>query len=31
MRGALDRTLRELEPFVNPLIVKARLDNGTRR
>lgn len=31
MRGALDRTLRELGPFVNPLIVKARLENGTRR
>jgi hypothetical protein len=26
MRGALARTLQALEPFVNPLIVQARLD-----
>ena len=26
MRGALSRTLQALEPFVNPLIVQARLD-----
>ncbi|HEV7255821.1 MAG TPA: lipid IV(A) 3-deoxy-D-manno-octulosonic acid transferase [Mesorhizobium sp.] len=25
MRGALDRTLRALEPFIQPLVVKARL------
>jgi 3-deoxy-D-manno-octulosonic-acid transferase len=28
MRGALDRTLKALEPFIHPLIVKARLENG---
>lgn len=28
MRGALDRTLKALEPFIQPLIVKARLENG---
>jgi 3-deoxy-D-manno-octulosonic-acid transferase len=27
MRGALDRTLRALEPFIQPLVVKARLKN----
>jgi len=27
MRGALDRTLRVLEPFIQPLVVKARLKN----
>ena len=26
MRGALTRTLHTLEPYVNPLIVQARLD-----
>ncbi len=32
MRGALDRTMRELEPFVQPLVVKARLiDDGAKR
>lgn len=32
MRGALERTMRELDPFVQPLVVKARLqDDGTRR
>lgn len=32
MRGALNRTLKALEPFIQPLIVKARLDeNGGRR
>jgi 3-deoxy-D-manno-octulosonic-acid transferase len=25
MRGALDKTLRALEPYVRPLIVKSRL------
>jgi len=28
MRGALDRTLKTLEPYILPLIVKARLENG---
>jgi 3-deoxy-D-manno-octulosonic-acid transferase len=28
MRGALDRTLKALEPFIHPLIVKARLESG---
>jgi 3-deoxy-D-manno-octulosonic-acid transferase len=28
MRGALDRTLKALEPYIHPLIVKARLENG---
>jgi len=32
MRGALARTVRELEPFIHPLIVKARLEEaGTAR
>ena len=31
MRGALPATLKALEPYINPLIVKARLDDGTRR
>ena len=33
MRGPLDRTVRELEPFVHPLVVKAGLqrDAGRRR
>jgi len=33
MRGALDHTLKALEPYVQPLIVKARLEhsNGRRR
>ena len=26
MRGALTRTLAALEPFINPLIVQARLE-----
>lgn len=30
MRGALDRTVRNLEPFIHPLVVKARLDSGMR-
>jgi len=29
MRGALDRTLKALEPFIHPLIVKARLESGS--
>ena len=29
MRGALAKTLKALEPFIHPLIVKARL-KGTR-
>jgi 3-deoxy-D-manno-octulosonic-acid transferase len=28
MRGALDRTLKALDPYIHPLIVKARLENG---
>ena len=34
LRGALNKTLQALEPFVNPLVLKARLGtglNGTRR
>ena len=33
LRGALPATLRALEPFIQPLIVKARLEdgNGKRR
>jgi 3-deoxy-D-manno-octulosonic-acid transferase len=31
LRGALDRTVRELEPFVHPLFVKARLQDDTSR
>lgn len=31
MRGALDKTLRSLDPFIHPLIVKARLEGGTAR
>ena len=31
MRGALNLTLRALEPFVQPLIVKAQLENGHSR
>jgi hypothetical protein len=30
MRGALERTLQALAPFVHPLIVKARLGEGRR-
>ena len=30
MRGALDRTIRGLEPFIHPLVVKARLDSGQK-
>ena len=30
MRGALDKTIRSLEPFIHPLVVKARLDSGMR-
>lgn len=30
MRGALDGTVRSLEPFIHPLVVKARLDSGMR-
>jgi 3-deoxy-D-manno-octulosonic-acid transferase len=29
MRGALDRTIRALDPFIQPLMVKSRLRNGT--
>jgi 3-deoxy-D-manno-octulosonic-acid transferase len=29
MRGALDLTIRNLEPFIHPLVVKARLDSGS--
>ncbi len=29
MRGALDRTLRSLDPFIHPLVVKARLEGGS--
>jgi len=28
MRGALDRTFRALDPFLQPLMVKSRLRNG---
>ena len=28
MRGALDRTIRALDPFIQPLMVKSRLRNG---
>ncbi|TKT69190.1 lipid IV(A) 3-deoxy-D-manno-octulosonic acid transferase [Aquamicrobium sp. LC103] len=28
MRGALSKTLQALEPFIQPLIVKSRLENG---
>lgn len=31
MRGALARTIRDLEPFVQPLVVKARLEGSARR
>lgn len=31
MRGALGRTLKALEPYIQPLIVKARLDDGSGR
>lgn len=31
MRGALARTLRNLEPYVHPLVVKARLEGGGAR
>ncbi|MDP3895598.1 MAG: 3-deoxy-D-manno-octulosonic acid transferase, partial [Mesorhizobium sp.] len=31
MRGALNCTLKALEPYVQPLIVKARLDQGSAR
>jgi len=30
MRVALDVTIRNLEPFIHPLVVKARLDSGMR-
>ena len=30
MRGALDVTVRGLEPFIHPLVVEARLDRGRR-
>ncbi|MBO6718215.1 MAG: 3-deoxy-D-manno-octulosonic acid transferase [Rhizobiaceae bacterium] len=30
MRGALDLTVRSLEPFIHPLVVKARLDSGSK-
>ena len=29
MRGALDRTIRALDPFIQPLMVKSQLRNGT--
>jgi 3-deoxy-D-manno-octulosonic-acid transferase len=29
MRGALDRTIRALDPFIQPLMVKSRLRNGS--
>jgi 3-deoxy-D-manno-octulosonic-acid transferase len=28
MRGALDRTFRALDPFIQPLMVQSRLRNG---
>ncbi|MBK8456014.1 MAG: lipid IV(A) 3-deoxy-D-manno-octulosonic acid transferase [Phyllobacteriaceae bacterium] len=31
LRGSLDRTLRALEPFIQPLFVKARIDSAARR
>lgn len=31
MRGALDRTLEALEPYVQPLVVKAKLESNGRR
>lgn len=31
MRGALNQTLKSLEPFIQPLIVKARLEQGGPR
>ena len=31
MRGALERTLRALEPFVHPLVVKSQLQHGRAR
>jgi 3-deoxy-D-manno-octulosonic-acid transferase len=31
MRGSLRRTLRALEPYIQPLVVKARLDRPDRR
>lgn len=31
MRGALDRTFRALDPFLQPLMVKSRLRNGNGR
>ena len=31
MRGALNQTLKALEPYVQPLIVKARLEQANGR
>jgi 3-deoxy-D-manno-octulosonic-acid transferase len=31
MRGALGRTMRALDPYIQPLVVKARLEDGNGR
>jgi 3-deoxy-D-manno-octulosonic-acid transferase len=31
MRGSLSKTLQALEPFIHPLVVKARLEGGRDR
>jgi 3-deoxy-D-manno-octulosonic-acid transferase len=31
MRGALGRTMRALDPYIHPLVVKARLEDGNGR
>jgi 3-deoxy-D-manno-octulosonic-acid transferase len=31
MRGALERTVRALDPYIQPLVVKARLEDGNGR
>lgn len=31
LRGSLDKTMRALEPFIQPLFVKARIDSAARR
>jgi 3-deoxy-D-manno-octulosonic-acid transferase len=31
MRGALERTMRALDPYILPLVVKARLEDGNGR
>lgn len=31
MKGALERTMRALDPYIQPLVVKARLEDGNGR